>query len=289
VKVLVTGACGNIGSVLVSRFLKAGHEVRGFDLPSETNKETANKNKDAEFIWGDISEARTVRKIVGEDLDGVVHLAFVLPPLSEDKPDLADKVNVTGTRNIIEAISESKKKPKLIFSSTISVFGITEKEDPPIRPDHAVMATDNYTRTKIKCEEMIRESRIRYTILRLAITLSPEIGSESMGYLFSLPLEGRMEFLHVQDACTAIINSLKRRKSDYKTLVIAGGKGSQVTFKDMIKKIFGALGLPDPDWTQFTNKPNYADWYDTSESEAILRYQKRTVDDYVAELKKKLQ
>ncbi|WXG44321.1 MAG: NAD(P)-dependent oxidoreductase [Promethearchaeati archaeon SRVP18_Atabeyarchaeia-1] len=287
-KILVTGACGNIGSALVPRLLEEGFEVRGLDLPTEANRNVAGNQGRAEFVWGDVSDANTVRKAVNSDVDAVVHLAFVLPPVSEEKPALAKKVNVAGARNVLAAMKASIRKPKLVFSSTISVFGITDKENPPIRPDHPVKGTDNYTRGKILCEEMIRKSGVRYAILRLAVTLSPEIGSASMGYLFSLPLAGRVEFLHVQDACTAIINSLKNKSSDNKTFIIAGGKENQMTFKDLIRKTFGALGLPDPDWSKFTKKPNYADWYDTTESQAVLRYQKRTVEDYVGELKKKL-
>jgi hypothetical protein len=79
-----------------------------------------------------------------------------------------------------------------------------------------------------------------------------------------------------------------KRKSDSKTFVIGGGNGNQMAFKDLIKKIFEALGSSDPDSSQLTQKPNCAEWCDTSESEAILRYQERTIEDYTTELKKKL-
>jgi nucleoside-diphosphate-sugar epimerase len=77
---------------------------------------------------------------------------------------------------------------------------MTADEKPPIRPDHPIIGTDTYTRHKIMCEEMIRESKLRYTILRLAAAPPIELKPETMALVHSLPPEGRTEFLHVQDA-----------------------------------------------------------------------------------------
>jgi hypothetical protein len=70
--------------------------------------------------------------------------------------------------------------------------------------------------------------------------------------------------------------------------VIAGGKRNQILYKDLISKAFAVFGLPTPDWNEFSKKPYYTDWYDTQESQAVLRYQRRTLDDYIKDLKKKL-
>jgi len=287
-KVLVTGVCGNIGSTLATRLIQEKYEVRGFDLPTDGNKQVAAGLGKAEMVWGDITDAESVTKAIDNDVDTIVHLAFILPPMSEEKPQVAEKVNVYGTKNVIEATKASSRKPKLIFTSSVSIFGITADEKPPIKPDHPVKATDNYTRHKIVCEEMIRGSRLTYTILRLAVAPPIGLGSETMALVHSLPPEGRMEFLHVQDACTALVNSIKQKESNNRTFVIAGGKRNQMLYRDLLGKTFVVLGLSMPDWSEFGKKPYYTDWYDTRESQAVLKYQTRKLEDYIKDFKKKL-
>jgi len=287
-KVLVTGVCGNIGSTLATRLIQEKYEVRGFDLPTDGNKQVAAGLGKAEMVWGDITDAESVTKAIDNDVDTIVHLAFILPPMSEEKPQVAEKVNVYGTKNVIEATKASSRKPKLIFTSSVSIFGITADEKPPIKPDHPVKATDNYTRHKIVCEEMIRGSRLTYTILRLAVAPPIGLGSETMALVHSLPPEGRMEFLHVQDACTALVNSIKQKESNNRTFVIAGGKRNQMLYRDLLGKTLVVLGLSMPDWSEFGKKPYYTDWYDTRESQAVLKYQTRKLEDYIKDFKKKL-
>ena len=287
-KILVTGMCGNIGSTLTLRLLEEGHEVRGLDLATEANEEVGAHLGSHEIVWGDITNAKTVKEAIRNDLDAVVHLAFMLPPLSEETPELSEKVNIGGTANIVNAINATSKKPKLIFTSSVSIYGITASEKPPVRPDHLVVSTDNYTRHKIKCEEMVRKSKLKYTILRLAAAPTIDPRPETMELIHLLPPDGRTEFLHVQDACTAIINSIKLKETDSCTFLIAGGKRNQILYRDLITKTFAVFGLPKPDWSEFSKKPYYTDWYDTKESQAILKYQERTLDDYINELKEKM-
>ncbi|WXG47744.1 MAG: NAD(P)-dependent oxidoreductase [Candidatus Atabeyarchaeum deiterrae] len=285
---LVTGVCGYIGSNLVARLLKKRYQVRGLDLSTDVNRKVAENLQPEELLWGDVTDANMVKKAVDDDVEAVVHLAYILPPSSETKPELAQKVNINGTRNVVKAVQASGKKPKLIFTSSTAVFGMTADEKPPIRPDHPVKATNNYSRYKIQCEQMIKESNVRYTILRLAAVLPLEPSPESISISNSMPPSGRMEFLHYQDACTAILNCLAEKKTDNRVYTIGGGKKNQMLIKDMMTRMSAALGMPEPDWSQFGKKPYYLDWYDTTESQRILKYQKRTFDGFIEEFKKKL-
>ena len=73
--------------------------------------------------------------VSGQDV--VVHLAFIIPTLSatgiqsERQPDLAYAVNVGGTRNLIAAAQEQDRPPRLIFSSSVHVYGPTQHLAPP--------------------------------------------------------------------------------------------------------------------------------------------------------------
>jgi hypothetical protein len=59
-------------------------------------------------------------------------------------------------------------------------------------------------------------------------------------------------------------------------------------YRDLIAKTFAVFGFEKPDWSEFSKKPYYTDWYDTNESQAILKYQERTLEDYINDMKEKV-
>lgn len=156
-RVLLTGAFGNIGESTLLALFKKNYDIKCFDLTNERNikiAEKLGKKGTFEVVWGDILDLPMVKSIVN-DVDCIIHLAAIIPPLSELKPDLAKSVNIEGTRNIIKAAEESEKKPKLIIASSVSIFGPTMQLQPPRTVQDPVVATDTYTGTKIECEKMV--------------------------------------------------------------------------------------------------------------------------------------
>ncbi len=55
-------------------------------------------------------------------------------------------------------------------------------------------------------------------------------------------------------------------------------------FEDMLRAILGAFGLPLPPRHKFPGEPVPLHWYDTSESQVLLSYQNKTLDDYSGDL-----
>jgi len=100
--------------------------------------------------------------------------------------------------------------------------------------------------------------------------------------MYTVPLDNRIEFCHPDDTATAILNAIKDfDQVKGHTLVISGGPAQRMVYKDMIRRILGVMGLPVPPARKFTQEPYYLDWYDTSKSEELLRYQRRTFSDYL--------
>src|SRR5512143_1507273 len=98
-KVLVTGALGNIGSHTVGALLEEGHAVVAFDLESpRARKLTARLDERVHVRWGDVTDPAAIRAAL-DGVDAVVHLAAILNP--ERAPDLARRVNVDATRSLI--------------------------------------------------------------------------------------------------------------------------------------------------------------------------------------------
>ena len=102
-RVLLTGAFGNIGVKTLAELIAQGHKVRCFDTPTKANERVARGfANQIDVRWGDIRRTDDVAAAVaGQDV--VIHLAFVIPRLSvtgvnsEDRPDWAREVNVGGT------------------------------------------------------------------------------------------------------------------------------------------------------------------------------------------------
>ncbi len=102
VHVLVTGAAGYIGSVLVDVLLRAGHKVRGVDAlahgPAPSLLLVWGEDQ-FEFVRADVTDADAMGGVV-EDVDAVVHLAAIVgDPACAREPELAQAVNVDATRD----------------------------------------------------------------------------------------------------------------------------------------------------------------------------------------------
>ncbi|TFG33039.1 NAD(P)-dependent oxidoreductase [Candidatus Thorarchaeota archaeon] len=293
-RVLLTGAFGNIGESTLLALLEKNYDVICFDIPNEKNAKIAKKlEKQGKFetIWGNILDLPLVKSII-EDVDCIIHLAGIIPPLSETKPDLAKSVNLQGTKNVIQSAENKETKTKLIFASSVSTYGPTMHLQPPRTVDDPLNPTDVYTGTKVECEKIVGESSLPWTILRFAAAPPMELGSDIDSIIFEIPLDQRIEFVHSRDVGIACANAVEAETIG-KTLLIGGGKLSQMIQREFVSRIFEGMGigmLPDSAFRVAT-KPEeyyYTDWLDTEESQRLLQYQKRTFDDYLEEMKSQL-
>lgn len=119
----VTGATGFIGGRLVRQLRAAGHEVRA--LVRSPSKAPDLTGLGASLHPGDITDKETMRAAM-RGADGVFHLAAwyrIGAPASERRG--AERINVQGTRNVLELMRELGI-PKGVYTSTIAVFGDTE-------------------------------------------------------------------------------------------------------------------------------------------------------------------
>lgn len=84
-RILVTGAFGNIGKLLINELIKQKYSVRCLVLPSVKNKKIAQKIqrvKNIDVFYGDIRKIKDVKKVVS-NCDVVIHLAFASPEVCE--------------------------------------------------------------------------------------------------------------------------------------------------------------------------------------------------------------
>jgi len=291
-KVLITGAFGNIGWSATEELLSRGHDVRCFDLKTKENLKLAKKIKgEAESVLGDLRNPEDVALAV-QDRDVVVHLAFVIPRLSstggnsEEEPEWAREINVGGTQNLIQAIKAQPKPPRMLFASSFHIYGYTQDQAPPRKVTDLPQPVEHYAHHKVECERMVRESGLDWTIFRLAAALPLRLIVDPG--MFDVALNNRIEFVHTRDVGLAIANALEIEEASGKVWHIGGGPACQLTQRQLVEGVLGAVGLGMLPEQAFPSEPYPTDWLDTAESQRVLKFQRYTLQDYLQDLKGRL-
>ena len=111
--VLITGVSGTVGfEVLLQLIDNKNYNITIFDKETKQSSSKLSPYKDkVNLIFGDISVLKDLKPI--KNIDVAIHLAAIIPPIADDFPDLAKKVNLIGTQNLIKQLEEhSVKKEK---------------------------------------------------------------------------------------------------------------------------------------------------------------------------------
>jgi nucleoside-diphosphate-sugar epimerase len=172
-QILITGGTGFIGSRLALRHLESGHAVRV--LGQENTAAEAENKRLIEANGGSVTVASVTEQeswsALFDGVDVVYHLAA-----AQHEANIPDQrfweVNVTGTRNILEASVKAQVK-RFIHGSTIGVYGAALQgsldEQSPVRPDNI------YGVTKLEGEKLACSfgDRLPVVIIRIAETYGP--------------------------------------------------------------------------------------------------------------------
>ena len=132
-EILITGGAGFLGQQLIARLLAHGR-LRLADSGGTRDEpvgrivcfdqaEGAIRDPRVRNLAGNVSDAAQVRALVSRDTGVVVHLAAVVSGTAEADFDLGMRVNLDGTRHLLEACRALGTAPRVLFSSSIAVFG----------------------------------------------------------------------------------------------------------------------------------------------------------------------
>jgi len=126
--ILITGAAGMIGRKLTARLVKDG-QVNGKKIDRLTLIDVVAPEKPAGFAGtvelsaSDLSSPGAAAKAIAGKPDVIFHLAGVVSGEAETDFDKGYRVNLDGTRALLEEIRAAGYKPKVLFSSSIAVYG----------------------------------------------------------------------------------------------------------------------------------------------------------------------
>ncbi|MEI6290671.1 MAG: NAD-dependent epimerase/dehydratase family protein [Chloroflexota bacterium] len=153
--ILVTGATGHIGNVLVRKLLKQGKKVRAMILPGEDT--TPLNNLQVEQVHADVLDCSALQKAFS-GIRQVFHLAGVIS-IMPGKNSLIQKINVEGTANVIKA-AVSASVEKLVYVSSIHALariphGKTIDEQVPYDPENTYGA---YDQSKAQASLLVQEA-----------------------------------------------------------------------------------------------------------------------------------
>jgi UDP-glucuronate 4-epimerase len=139
---LVTGVLGCLGAWVAHELVHAGVSVVGADVGDNRSRLEALLTGDAldrvDLVPGDVTDLPTLERLLAEhEVTHVVHLAALQVPFCRENPPLGAQVNVTGTVNVFEAVKRQPRVRRLVYASSIAVYGAgddgSESERP--RPD----------------------------------------------------------------------------------------------------------------------------------------------------------
>lgn len=147
-KILVTGACGYKGTVLVPKLLAAGHEVVAFDIMWFGNQLKPHPKLTA--VKGDV---RNIDEINLDGVDAIIHLSSIAnDPCGDLDPKLTWEVSALATMQLADKAQRMGIK-RFIYASSGSVYGIKDEEQ--VTEDLELKPISEYNKTKMVAERVV--------------------------------------------------------------------------------------------------------------------------------------
>jgi nucleoside-diphosphate-sugar epimerase len=253
-KYFVTGATGFIGGKLAEALIAHGHEVVALVRTPAKAQHFADKG--IVLAPGDITDKESMRQPM-TGVDGVFHVAAWYK--IGEKGDAAHKINVDGTRNVLELMRELKI-PKGVYTSTVAVFGDTHGKqhdetytyDPTKEPFLSA-----YDETKWRAHYEVAVPMMQQGLPLVIVqpglvygtgdtsSLADTIRQYLTGKLPMVPQETAFMWAHVDDVVEGHILAMEKGKVGESYIIC----GERSTLLDALKLAESITGIPVPKMT----------------------------------------
>ena len=221
--VAVTGCSGYIGSRLL-RFMDESEKVSkiiGVDL----NPPRYSTGK-MDFHRLDVRDPSIVNLFTLNNVETVVHLAFIVNPMHDD--DLMHDIDVNGTRNVLAATAACVARHLVVASSTTAFGSFADNPDWLSEKDHPRRQTNyTYASDKYENEMTIRifkeeNPQVKVAVVRPCIVYGPNVDNYISRFIVRLPFfpavgdeRPEMQFVHEDDAAEVFMRILEKEAEGY--------------------------------------------------------------------------
>ena len=282
--ILVTGGAGYIGSHTAVELLNAGHQVVIIDnlcnsSPKVLDRIEALAGKNFSFLQADVRDGAALDRLFAEHrIDGVIHFAG-LKAVGESvaQPLRYFDNNVGSTLALLHAMDRANVR-RIVFSSSATVYG--DPEQVPITESSPLQVTNPYGRTKLICEDILRDlqqadPRWHVAILRYfnpvgahisgtigehpsgtPNNLMPFITQVAVGQREFLSIFGKdyptpdgtgvRDYIHVVDLAQGHLAALKYLHDRQASITVNLGTGRGVSVKELADTFARVTGVPVP-------------------------------------------
>lgn len=283
-KVLVTGAAGSVGLLVLRYLLAEGkYEITALDLKNrDTLKKLKKYKKRVNIIYGDILN-QVLMNALAKDHDVIIHLATSPLPLADMKKSLAQEIEYKGSKIIIEAIMNNNPKCHLFYASTTSLYN---EDKVTIESKIKVNQDSYYNYYKYKTELLIKEKLNNYTIYRLPLILT-DIRYDH--FRWNGIKKEEISFITKEDAAYSFVRGLNYLdKLNKKTFNIANKE--TISYKELIDEMLRIYGLNfNYIFSKIFIDKNYSSpiILDYDSLNDIIDYRNDTLNSYLTKLKRR--
>lgn len=250
--IVVTGATGHIGNVLVRELVANGQTVRALLLPNDNTRPLAGL--DAEIVYGNVTDIRSLESaFTGAEV--VFHLAGIVTIMPRMKK-LLEHVNVGGVRNVSIACRACEVR-RMVYTSSIHAIaepphGTIIDESQPFDPDRVLgdYASSKARATLLLLDE-VRKGKLDAVICCPTGVIGPwDYGISNIGqlildfasgYLKSY-VRGAYDFVDVRDVARGLMLAAEKGQSGRHYIF----SGSQVQVPELMKELERTIGYPAP-------------------------------------------
>ena len=282
--ILVTGGAGYIGSHTVVELLNAGHQVIIVDNLCNSSIAVLERIKKLahpqfKFVQADVRDGAALDRLFAEHpIDGVIHFAG-LKAVGESvsQPLRYFDNNVGSTLALLQAMDRAGVR-RIVFSSSATVYG--DPQQVPITEDSRLQVTNPYGRTKLMCEDILRDLQVSDPRWQVAIlryfnpvgahisgligehpngipnNLMPFITQVAVGQREFLSIFGRdyptpdgtgvRDYIHVVDLAQGHLAALHYLQTQQTSITVNLGTGQGVSVQELADTFARVTGVPVP-------------------------------------------
>lgn len=252
-KVLVTGASGFLGSLLVKELCRSGYQVRAL-LHDESGGRRVLP--EVETVAVDIRDAKKIHRIA-DGCGTIVHLAAKVHAIDDlSAEEDYRSINVEGTKHVLHSALACGVK-RVVFASSVKVFG--EETDGCVDESQAPDPQTPYGRSKWRAEQLVSEYAERHGLTAVSLRLPMVYGPTRKGNLYrmieaidhgrfpALPrLSSVRSLLHVENFVQAVLLCLRAPGFKRAAYIVADSEPYCVT--DLYDRLRAGLGKAYPRW-----------------------------------------